>query len=181
MTLGIAPTAATGNDALLDYNRRGALTGLLAIEEHLQQLPQNADRSWCVKKHALLVCDHHLAEAVNHAARQDPRKAEACRKLRALAEEILKPSEPLHLPNLGDVAKLRNALRSVFSDPTLVESCSICSKDNAMHPLHPMHPRNGGRMPLAGLGQDSLSQPWYKNPFVILVGVGVFYAWLRSR
>jgi hypothetical protein len=161
--LGLAPTAATSVEELLDYNKRGALVGLLAIEEHLQQLPMNADRSWCVKKHALLVCDHHLAEAVNHASRRDQRKAEACRRLRVAAEAVLRPGDALHLPKLEDVSRLRNQVREVFSDPTMAdESCSICSRDanlGGIHPLHPNHPYRNGPATYGLSG----TTPWYRH------------------
>lgn len=127
--------------ALLTFNERGALSQLLSVEEHLQQLPPGVNNSWCVKKHSLLCCDHHLAEAINHASRIDPQLAERYRRVKDQAERVLQPSGSGALPNLGDVAKLRNAMRQAFGDPTATgKSCgcktgrcksSICSKDRS--------------------------------------------------
>lgn len=119
----------TPDERLLDYNKRGALSSLLAVEEHLAQLPPGVNKSWCAKKHSLICCDHHLSEAVNHASRIDPRLAEQCRKLKAEAEAVLRPGDHGYLPSLGDVAKLRNGLRRAFSDPTLGVGCKTCSQD----------------------------------------------------
>jgi|GEM_PF-3468308 len=123
------------SEGLLDYNKRGALASLLAIEEHLQQLPADVDRSWCVKKHSLVCTDHHLTEAINHASRVDPQKAALCRKLKAAAEKVLRPGDPMHLPRLQDVAALRNELRRAFNDPTLGYGATVCAKDGTLSGL----------------------------------------------
>lgn len=153
---------------LLTFNERGALSQILSIEEHLQQLPSGVDNSWCVQKHSLLCCDHHLAEAVNHASRIDPLLAERYRRIKIQAERVLKPSEPGVLPKLGEVARLRNSMRQAFGDPTAVSGkpCSICSKDNA-----------GMKGGVRGLGADA-KQPESPVGFVAVLLVGGFLAWL---
>jgi hypothetical protein len=114
--------------ALLRFNERGALSSLLAIEEHLQKAAPGSS-AWCCRKHALTCIDHHLAEAVNHAGRIDPRKAEELRRLRLQAELVLHPNRPNAPIHVGDVARLRNQARAVFGDPTMSSSCGVCAKD----------------------------------------------------
>jgi hypothetical protein len=159
----LAGLGSSGNDLeLLRYNQRGALAQLLAIEEHLQQQPPGVPSSWCARKHTLLCCDHHLAEAVNHASRIDPRLAETCRALRAEAERVLQPHRPGAPLDLGAVARLRNRMREVFGDPTLApsSSCSVCSNDQ-----------------LAGLGQGKSQGVRLFDVFVL----GPFMVWAASR
>lgn len=150
---------------LLDYNQRGALAHVLAVEEHLQGQPAGVNNSWCAQKHALLAVDHHLSEAVNHASRIDPQLAERYRKLKLLAEHVLKPSSPGELPDLAAVAGLRNTMRAAFGDPTLNSDCPVCSKDT--HGL--MGLGGGGR--LSGQNQGmSLIQELRKprvGPFAV--------------
>jgi hypothetical protein len=168
---------------LLTFNERGALANVLAVEEHLAQLPPGVNNSWCAEKHSLAAVDHHLKEAVNHASRISPKKAHGYRLLLAKAERVLQPSAPGSLPQLGAVANLRNDMRAMFGDPTLADrSCSVCSKDRnmsglGMHPLHPRHPYNNGVPAMGGLGARS----WYEHPVVILGGVAaLFYALTRG-
>ena len=125
-----------GARALAGYNARGALANILAVEEHLAQMSPGEKRSWCVKKHSLLACDHHLGEAINHVSRYDPRAAESLRRVRERAERTLRPGDPNYLPQLGDVAKLRNSLRHAFRDPTLGHGRGVCAQDgNALGAL----------------------------------------------
>lgn len=149
---------------LLKYNERGALSHVLALEEHLQQLPYGADRSWCARKHALLALDHHLAEAVNHASRFDANKASRIRSVRAEAEEVLRPAADGRLPDLGRVAGLRNRIRAAFGDRTLEKQgqCSVCAADQGMGALVP-----------AGT-------PWYRSPIAWAGIAGLFWLW-RQR
>ncbi len=142
-----------GARALASYNKRGALANLLAVEEHLAQLSPGEQRSWCVKKHSLLACDHHLTEAINHVSRYDPRAAEDLRRVRDAAERTLRPGDPRYLPQLGDVAKLRNSLRRAFRDPTLGAGRGVCAKDGSA---------------LGALGYYSPPAPWH---WVVPVGL----------
>lgn len=117
---------------LLAYNQQGALANCLAIEDHLASLPPGINNSWCAKKHALLCCQHHLTEAVNHASRISPELGNQYRSLRDRAIRVLRPGMNEPLPQLGEVAAFRNALRRAFGDPSLTESCSLCKKDGGL-------------------------------------------------
>lgn len=120
---------------LLSYNKHGALANCLAIEDHLASLPPGVNNSWCAKKHAMLCCNHHLAEAVNHASRISPELGAKYRALKNEAIRVLRPGMNDPLPRLGDVAAFRNSMRHVFEDPTLTESCELCKKDGGLSGL----------------------------------------------
>ena len=121
---------------LLNYNNRGALSHMLAVEEHLQQLGgKEAPHSHCVRKHSLLAVDHHLSEAVNHASRIDPAIADDYRDFRERAQRVLRldgqdlrqpPKEPL---DLGEVAAMRNDFRRMIGESTVDVPCSTCDLD----------------------------------------------------
>jgi len=143
---------------LLDYNKRGALANCLAIEDHLASLPPGINNSWCVKKHAMLVCGHHLAEAVNHASRISRDLGARYMELKRQAEKTLRPGLSDPLPSLGEVAAFRNDMRRVLEDPTLVESCALCKKD-------------GGLGGLQGTGHsDSLPGILLATAFAVVAG-----------
>jgi hypothetical protein len=146
----------SGDRALLAYNEQGALSNCLAIEDHLASLPPGVNNSWCAKKHALLCCNHHLAEAINHASRISPELGERYRALRLEALAVLQPDVNSPLPSLGDVAKFRNSMRRAFNDPTLKESCSLCSQDGGM-----------------GWLEQGFETPWLG--LAILAGVTLFF------
>jgi len=145
----------TPDERLLDYNKRGALSALLAVEEHLAQLPAGERKSWCANKHSMIACDHHLTEAVNHASRIDPGLAAKCRQLRAKAEKVLRPGDLGYLPDLGAVAKLRNDLRRAFDDPTLGAGCQTCRQDG----MSGMTPRQSA---VAFLGVLAVAWLWLR-------------------
>ncbi len=163
---------ANNNRALLSYNEQGALSNCLAIEDHLASLPPGVNNSWCAKKHAMLCCGHHLAEAINHASRISPELGDKYRRLRNEAVRALRPGMREPLPKLGDVAAFRNHMRQVFSDPTLIESCELCSKDGlAGLPSRPYGPVPFLAAGVAGVAMGLGAGGGRRNGWVLLLGL----------
>jgi hypothetical protein len=112
-----------GERTLLDYNNRGVLANLLAIEEHLEQLSRRQiSHSWCIQKHGIIALDHHLREAIIHSA-QWP---DVQQGYIMFSEQL---ARALERPQIVDIRRLRNEFRVMISEPTASSSCPVCSAD----------------------------------------------------
>lgn len=116
-----------GAEELLKWNEMKALSHMLAMEEHLQDLsPEEAIHSWCLLKHHLLATQHHLSEAVGHAERAGY-DSTPYRLFRQKLLDLNVYPEP-HI-SINDVVKLRTEWRVIISDPTLTAECPLCEED----------------------------------------------------
>lgn len=116
---------------LLEFNYKGALGHMLAMEEHMAQLGSSkiAD-SWCIQKHGLMALNHHLMEAVIHLQEVDPSKA---KDIKEFQEDFKKFMES---PDLGELRRLRNRFREIIDDPTLKSECPLCKMDYTGAKVH---------------------------------------------
>ena len=111
----------------LKWNHRKALSHLLMVEEHINELDKKEVASaWCAIKHYLLALDHHVSEAIGHAERLglDNSKYKAFRK-----KLLALPVYPEPKISVKDVVELRTEWRYIIEDPTLTGECEICDTD----------------------------------------------------
>jgi len=118
-----------GPKEILEWNKRKALSCILAMEEHLTELKaEEIPHSWCILKHHLLLLDHHLYEAIGHAERI----GEDSTPYRRFREKVLDlKGYPEPRLSLNDLVELRTEWRQIIKDPTLGVKCPLCEGDVA--------------------------------------------------
>lgn len=120
-------SAEGGVGDTLEWNQEMALSHLLTMEEHYKDLSvDKVPHAWCLVKHYLLACNHHVEEAIGHAERAG-KSARPYREFRAKLRKLNAYPQPKF--NLDDLIALRTEWRQIIGDPTLVSDCGNCSKD----------------------------------------------------
>ena len=123
----IAEQVDTGIQKTLEWNQRSALSYIMSMEDHMSQLSEGEiAHSWCVVKHYLLACDHHVREAIGHMERLGRDSS----KYRTFHTKLMNlevyPNPKITLPELVDI---RTEWRYIIEDPTLTGECLICDDD----------------------------------------------------
>jgi hypothetical protein len=122
------------------------------MEDHMSQLTEDEiPHSWCIVKHFLVGCDHHVREAIGHMERLGRDSS----KYRAFHNKLMNldvyPEPNITIP---EVVELRTEWRYIIEDPTLTGECEICDKD-----ITPAIKRLIGRKQLKEDNKD------YNNPY----------------
>jgi len=111
----------------LEWNQRSALSNLLIVEEHMLSLKkEEIPHAWCIVKHYLLACDHHVQEAISHTERLGLDSSKYRDFHKKLSEIGMYPQPKITVP---EVVALRTEWRYIIGDPTLGEECEICDTD----------------------------------------------------
>lgn len=111
----------------LKWNQRKALSHLLMVEEHINELDKKEVASaWCAVKHYLLALDHHVSEAIGHTERLGLDNSKYKKFRKKLLDLQVYPEPKL---TVKDVVELRTEWRYIIEDPTLTGECEICDKD----------------------------------------------------
>lgn len=116
-----------GIEGTLEWNQRSALSSFLSMENHMSQITEEEiPDSWCIVKHYLVGCDHHVYEAIGHMERLGRDSS----KYRAFHHKLKKigiyPEPKL---TLREIVELRTEWRYIIGDPTLTGECEICDTD----------------------------------------------------
>ena len=111
----------------LEWNQRSALSSFLAMEDHMSQITEEEiPHSWCIIKHHLVGCDHHVREAIGHMERLGRDSS----KYRAFHNKLMSLDVyPEPKITLSELVELRTEWRYIIDDPTLTGECEICDKD----------------------------------------------------
>ena len=111
----------------LEWNQRSALSSFLAMEDHMSQITEEEiPHSWCIIKHHLVGCDHHVREAIGHMERLGRDSS----KYRAFHNKLMSLNVyPEPKITLSELVELRTEWRYIIDDPTLTGECEICDKD----------------------------------------------------
>lgn len=116
-----------GLQKTLTWNQRSALSYFLSMEDHMLQLTEDEiPHSWCLVKHYLVSCDHHVREAISHRERLGLDSS----KYRAFHNKLMNldvyPNPNITIPEIVD---LRTEWRYIIEDPTLTADCPLCDSD----------------------------------------------------
>lgn len=166
------------NTSLLEFNQEGALSNMLAMEEHLNGQNNNGltINTWCFKKHGLIAKNHHMSEMKTLLESENPEKAKQLSSFMSEFDTAMRRSNP----SSSEIRNLRNEFREIIGDPTLEQpkaKCGVCAldkfKSGQTHPELSMteteiisHTPGVGQVPTTegeGLGTGAK----------VLIGVGV--------
>ncbi len=110
--------------SLDDFNKRGVLSNLLAIEEHLVGNNEIAINQWCAKKHYLLGRYHHGFELQQINETKDPTLAKKVGGFNSKWDNLMEKN-----PTASDIRDLRNEFREIIKDKTLDCKNKVCKLD----------------------------------------------------